>query len=59
MSRRTFMERLTALAGVEYTTALVPMLQNNYTHAETVPVSDARLETGKIDFPGAAGKTVR
>lgn len=60
MNRRTFMERLTALAGSgAAAAALVPMLQNNYAHAETVPVSDARLETGKIDYPGAAGKTVR
>lgn len=60
MNRRTFMERLTALAGsASVAAALVPMLQNNYAHAETVPADDDRLEVGKVDFPGANGKQVR
>lgn len=59
MSRRDFMDRLTAMAGSAGAAALLPVLQNNYAHAETIPATDARLETGAISYPGAAGKTMR
>lgn len=59
MSRRTFMERLTALAGsATAAAALVPMLQNNYAHADTVPATDDRLENASVAYPGAGGKMV-
>lgn len=59
MSRRDFMDRLTAMAGSAGAAALLPVLQNNYAHAETIPATDARLETGAISYPGATGKTMR
>lgn len=59
MSRRTFMDRLTALAGSAGAAALLPALQNDYARAETVAATDARLEAGAISYPGAAGKTMR
>lgn len=59
MSRRTFMDRLTVLAGSAGAAALLPALQNNYAHAETVAAMDSRLEAGAISYPGAAGKTMR
>ncbi len=59
MSRRTFMDRLSALAGSAGAAALLPILQNNYAQAETVPASDARLETGHVEYAGAANKALR
>jgi carboxymethylenebutenolidase len=53
MGRRAFFERLTALAGgTAAASALVPLLQNNYALAQTVPENDARLSGGMETFKG-------
>ncbi|MDR3410480.1 MAG: dienelactone hydrolase family protein [Formivibrio sp.] len=59
MSRRTFIDRLSALAGSAGVAALLPALQNNYALAETIPASDGRLDVGMIEYPGASNKTLR
>ncbi|GAB4462497.1 MAG: dienelactone hydrolase family protein [Armatimonadaceae bacterium] len=57
MSRREFMDRLTRLAGSSALAAgLVPILENNYANAQTVPPSDSRLVTESVEFDGATGK---
>ncbi|MCU0234422.1 MAG: twin-arginine translocation signal domain-containing protein, partial [Thermoanaerobaculales bacterium] len=46
MSRREFMDRLAkAAGGATAAAALVPILQNNYAEAGTVPEDDPRLVT--------------
>lgn len=46
ISRRRFLDRLAVLAGGSAAaTALLPLLQNNYALAETVPESDSRIKT--------------
>jgi len=56
MSRRSFLDKLAALAGsTAAATALLPILQNNYAHAQTVPENDARITAQTVDIPGAQG----
>jgi carboxymethylenebutenolidase len=56
MNRRTFLDRLAAMVGsVAGATALLPVLQNNYAHAQTVPEGDARIAAEMVDIPGAQG----
>jgi carboxymethylenebutenolidase len=56
MNRRTFIDRLAALAGsVAGATALLPILQNNYAQAQTVQESDPRITAEMVDIPGATG----
>jgi carboxymethylenebutenolidase len=51
MSRRDFMDRLAKLAGGAATAAaLVPVLQNNYAEAGTVPEDDERLVTETLSY---------
>lgn len=58
MSRRSFFDRLVALAGgTAAATALLPLLENNYAKAETVSPGDSRIKTETVTFP-AAGKQV-
>ena len=46
MSRRSFLERLTVLAGgTAAANAMLALLQNNYALAEMVPESDSRIQT--------------
>jgi carboxymethylenebutenolidase len=55
MNRRDFLDRLTGLAGsAAAAAALLPVLQNDYAKAETVPANDPRLvsETASYDSPG-------
>ncbi len=53
MSRRSFLDRLAALAGsTAAATALLPILQNNYAHAQTVPENDQRITTETVEIPG-------
>lgn len=59
MSRRNFMDRLSALAGSVGAAALLPMLQNNYAKAETVAARDERLDAGYVDYAGASNKRLR
>jgi carboxymethylenebutenolidase len=56
MNRRTFLDRLAALVGsAAGATALIPILQNNYAHAQTIPESDPRSTAETVDIPGAQG----
>jgi carboxymethylenebutenolidase len=70
MSRRSFMDRLAIIAGgAAAATALLPILENNYAHADTIPETDSRIKfetvtfkagaqdvTGYLVTPAAAGK---
>ena len=56
MSRRTFLDRLVALAGsTAAASALLPVLQNNYAMAQTVPETDPRIAVETVDIPGVQG----
>ncbi len=56
MSRRNFLDKLAALAGsTAAATALLPILQNNYAQAQTVPEGDPRITAETVDIPGAQG----
>ena len=56
MSRRSFLDRLAALAGSSAAaTALLPILQNNYAQAQIVPEDDRRIQTETVDIPGVQG----
>ncbi|MDF2812094.1 MAG: carboxymethylenebutenolidase [Microvirga sp.] len=56
MNRRAFIDRLTALVGsTAAATALLPILQNNYAQAQTIPESDPRITAEMVDIPGAPG----
>ena len=56
LERRVFLERLVILAGsAAAANALLPLLENNYAKAAIVEPADARLETGRIAYKGAAG----
>ena len=51
INRRDFMDRLTAVAGsTAAALALLPLLQNDYARAATVPVDDARLATETVSY---------
>lgn len=65
MSRRDFLDRLTLLAGsAAAASAILPVLENNYAHAETIAADDARLVAsdvtlasgirGHLAYPAAA-----
>ncbi|MBM6594163.1 dienelactone hydrolase family protein [Microvirga pudoricolor] len=56
MNRRAFLDRLAALAGsTAAATALLPILQNNYAHAQTVEEADPRITVETVDIPGVSG----
>jgi carboxymethylenebutenolidase len=56
MSRRSFIDKLAALAGsTAAATALLPILQNNYAQAQTIPENDPRITAETVDVPGAPG----
>lgn len=56
MSRRSFIDKLAALAGsTAAATALLPILQNNYAQAQTVPENDPRITAETVDIPGIPG----
>ncbi len=58
ISRRTFLDRLSALAGSSAAAlALLPLLQNDYARAAIVPANDARLAIDKVSYP-APGTTM-
>jgi carboxymethylenebutenolidase len=57
MSRRDFMDRLAALAGgTAAALALLPLLENNYALAQTIPENDGRLVTERVEFDAAGVK---
>jgi carboxymethylenebutenolidase len=56
LNRRSFLDRLAALAGsTAAASALLPVLQNNYALAQTVPESDPRIVAETVDIPGVTG----
>jgi carboxymethylenebutenolidase len=56
VNRRSFLDRLAALAGsTAAASALLPILQNNYALAQTVPEGDPRITAETVDIPGVAG----
>ena len=56
MNRREFMEKLTVLAGsTTAATALLPLLENNYAHADILPEGDPRIVSESIKYEGGAG----
>ena len=64
MSRRAFFDRLVVLAGgTAAATALLPVLENNYAHADTVAEDDPRVKgemvTLKADAQDLSGYLVR
>jgi carboxymethylenebutenolidase len=53
INRRAFLDRLAVLAGsTAAATALLPLLQNNYALAETVPENDSRIKTESSAIAG-------
>lgn len=57
MNRRDFLDRLTGLAGsAAAAAALLPLLQNDYAKAETVPANDPRLVSETASFDSPQGK---
>jgi carboxymethylenebutenolidase len=61
MNRRDFLERLSLLAGsTAAATALLPVLENNYAHAEMVPENDPAITAEAAEIaPGIKGYLVR
>lgn len=60
MSRRDFLDRLTAMAGsATAAAALLPVLENNYALAASVAENDPRLAAGDEAFTGTSGYLVR
>ena len=58
INRRSFLDRLATLAGgAAAATALLPLLENNYAHAQVVAESDPRLTTETVQVPGVQGLT--
>ncbi len=54
IDRRTFMERLTTIAGsTAAALALLPMLQNDYAHAAIIAANDERLAIEKASYDAA------
>ncbi|WP_207513224.1 dienelactone hydrolase family protein [Longitalea luteola] len=53
LSRDEFLRRLTKITGsLAAALAVLPMLEVNYAHAQTVPVQDDRIITERITYPG-------
>src|SRR5918997_2184989 len=58
MNRRSFLDRLATLAGgAAAASALLPLLENNYAHAQVVPENDARIASETVQVPGVQGLT--
>ena len=56
MNRREFMEKLTILAGsTTAATALLPILENNYAHADILPEGDPRIVSETLTYAGGSG----
>lgn len=59
LSREVFFQRLIKLTGsTAAALAVIPMLEVNYAHAETLSPQDERLETERISYDGA-GTTMK
>ena len=60
MTRRDFFDRLTLLAGgTAAASAILPLLENNYAHADILPENDPRIIVEQAKFEGGAGYLVR
>ncbi len=60
MNRRTFLEKLTTLAGSSAAAAaLLPVLENNYAYAEVVAEGDSRISSETLPFKGGSGYLVK
>ena len=61
MNRRDFLDRLATLAGsAAAVTAVLPLLENNYAHAELVPDNDPAISAEAAEIaPGIKGYLVR
>ena len=60
IDRRTFMERLTVLAGSSAAaTALLPILGNDYAKAAIVAADDPRLVIERVTYPAPDGGAVK
>jgi carboxymethylenebutenolidase len=58
MNRRSFLDRLAVMAGgAAAATALLPLLENNYALAQTVPEGDPRITAETVQVPGVQGLT--
>ncbi len=58
MNRRSFLDRLASLAGgAAAASALLPLLENNYAHAQVIPENDARITAETVQVPGVQGLT--
>ena len=56
LDRRTFLDRLAVMAGgTAAAAALLPLLENNYAHAQMVAADDARLTTETVTFAVSGG----
>lgn len=55
LSRRDFMERLTALVGATATTEVIAALASDPARAQTVAPNDPRITTSTVTFPGPDG----
>jgi carboxymethylenebutenolidase len=56
MNRRDFLEKLSVLAGgTAAATALLPLLENNYAHADMMPEGDPRIKTLAVEYEGGSG----
>jgi carboxymethylenebutenolidase len=57
LDRRNFLDRLAGLVGsAAAAAALLPLLQNDYAKAETVPANDPRLVSDTVSYDSPAGK---
>ena len=57
LSRRDFLDRLAELAGsAAAAAALLPLLQNDYARAATIPADYARLATERVSYDSPKGK---
>ena len=60
MNRRTFMEKLTTLAGsTAAASAMLPILENNYALADVVAEGDPRIASETLTFQGGSGYLVK
>jgi carboxymethylenebutenolidase len=56
LQRRVFLTRLAGLAGgTAAAAAILPLIEVNYARAQMVAPTDARLDAGRINYPGASG----
>lgn len=53
LKREDFLKRLAQLTGgMTAALAVLPMLEINYAHAETVPQQDDKIKTERVEYPG-------